>query len=63
LIEGRPGHSEQGGRLGLGSAIDPNMTQHLVLDLNKIVGIEEIARSKPWRPYSVGMRIESTKFA
>ena len=46
-VEGRPGQAEQAGRLGLGDAVLTRMTKHLVLDLDKVIGVEEAGAVEP----------------
>jgi hypothetical protein len=58
LVEGWPREAEQARRLGLGDASLPCMSQHLVLHLQQIVGIEEPSRMKPVGLNPLGLRIE-----
>lgn len=58
LIEGRPGNAEQRCSVGLRCAVDADMAQHLVLDLNQVAGVEEVARLEPRRQHPLWMRIQ-----
>jgi len=59
LVERRARHTEERGGLGFGGVLDPHMAQHLVLGLDQIAGIEEIARAEQWGAYALGMAIEN----
>src|SRR6202521_1369713 len=60
LVERRARHAEQDGGLYLRGPIDTEVAQHLVLGLDQIAGIEELARLEQRCVYAFGMRIENT---
>ena len=63
LVIGRPRHTEQGGRLGLGGAIQASVAKHLVLDLHEVVGIEEARWVEPRRPHCLRPGVQGAELA
>lgn len=59
LIERRTGKPEGVGGLADGVFVDVNLAQHLVLDLDQIGGIEEVAAVEQGKGDSLRMRVES----
>ncbi len=63
LIKRRAGEAEGLRGLADGTIVDVNLTQHLVLDLHEVVGIEKVAVAKQSMTDGFRMRIECSMTA
>jgi hypothetical protein len=58
LVERGTGKPKLESRPGNRPVVDMDLTEHLVLDLNHIVGVEEIAALEQWMAHILRARIE-----
>src|SRR3974390_3555661 len=58
LVVGWPGNTILVGNVCHGNVVDGDATQHLVLDLNGVARVEELASPKLWIAHLVGHRLE-----